>query len=178
LIQIFNHCFGPVGYNDGLRAAAVTVDLSDYRRACSDFPDLAEVKPAPALCVDYVVSVAFAMLPLDDKGPHGRSGQVELVFDRNERFERTIRPVFDRRKGYHRLIAGVTSARSENTPALQAADILAWCANRGYAQGDSFFGIAPMLAAQSLMKLFGYDEIVKRYKMALDLRAASVGKID
>ena len=109
------------------------------------------------------------MLPEDPNGVAGRGGKVELVFDRNERFERTIRRVWQHRKGYGRLIASVTSAAAEDTPALQAADLLAWSANRGYSREDSFFQIAPVVMTGSLHKLFDYDEIVKRYKAALEL---------
>lgn len=168
--DLLNRCMVPISFNrrTEFRGASATVAIDDYKRAAKEFTQLPKVKPPEALCVDFVVSVAFSLLPDDTNGVAGKDGKVELIFDRNEPFQRTIQRMWESRKGYAKLLSSIASDVAEETPALQAADFLAWSANRAYSREDGFFHLAPIMTG-STHKLFQYEDIVASYKRACAL---------
>ena len=168
--DLLNWCIAPISFSCGteFRGASATVDLRDYKRAAAEFSALHKVKSAEALCVDYVTTVALGLLPDNSHGVAGKSGTIELIFDRNERFQRTIRSVWEANRGYGKLLGQPGFADAKTEPALQAADFLAWSANRAYTREDTFLFLAPM-ATGVVRKLFLYDDIVAAYARAYEL---------
>lgn len=165
--DIANTCLGPVGWathRDEFYGAHCTVHLADYRRACHDFnlrygPDEPE-----AFCVDRVVTTALAALPEDVSAPHGKAGAVELFFDRNERFMRTIDRVWRRHRGdgIFRHIARIECASAEET-GIQAADFVAWHARRGHLDGNLRFKTMAFMLSPGEYHYADYKALAKEY---------------
>ena len=105
---------------------SLTIDLDDYRKLAR--PD---TKPAEGVCVDFCLSHFFA---------HPRFGHEigEVVFDSGERFERYLtagwtvhKSKSDSWASYYRI---VKRPDMKNVLQIEAADLLAWAANRRYTQ--------------------------------------------
>jgi len=108
-----------------LICTSLTVDLAEYRRLAVR-PD---IKPPEAVCVDFCISHLFA---------HPNFGQevADLVFDGNESFQRHLNYTWSRNKSNRASrfssIRILQSPDMRKMPSMQAADLLAWAANRRY----------------------------------------------
>jgi hypothetical protein len=166
ICDLVNNCLTSAAHGkhkDAFYGATCTVNLADYREACSDLPGLQQVKTAEALCVDHVVGQALRWLPPNDSDPTGKTAGLELCFDRGERFRHQIGRVWERQRkkpGIFGLITRITDAVSATTPALQAADLIAWHATRGYYRNDGMELFAAMIVP-SIPRYLDYDGIVK-----------------
>jgi hypothetical protein len=139
--DLFNKCLSPTGwgeFKDHFYGVACTINMQDYKRASKEIPSLKEPE---AICVDNVVTLALMALPDDPSKPFGKSGTVELFFDKGERFMHKINRVwrskpYHKLKGYHRLISAVAAVEARHVYGVQAADSLAWETLRSHATGD------------------------------------------
>lgn len=124
-----------------------SVNMTDFVRVQHARPALGRKKPA-ALCVDVCVGDLFNHLDIDWDEP-GTSPLIEIVFDRDEPFLHTIYRVFTapakHRPDWARAVRDfpqrprINSIRAGDTAdflELQAADVLAWVANRHHVTGD------------------------------------------
>ncbi len=110
----------------------LTVDLGDYRKLARN----PSVEPAEAVCVDFVMNHAFA---------HSRfaGGRAEIFFDRDESFIKYLERVWSRNKhnasSWAAYISTVAPVEMYEVLPVQAADLLAWSANRYYASEEQDF---------------------------------------
>lgn len=117
-----------LNYKDRMNmiCASLTIDLDAYRTLAR--PD---TKPAEGVCVDVCLTQLFA---------HPKFGlaTAEVVFDNGEKFERYLTYNWTRNKSspdswaFHLRI--VKPADMKKVLPIQAADFLAWAANRRYTQ--------------------------------------------
>ena len=175
LNDLSNHCLSPYGtrepIEDSLVGAVCTVEIDDYFRAQNECPYLQGMTPEE-VCVNYLAEVALGLLPEDPNGHMGKSGSVEMYFDRGERFMRTIyRPwqQHRRKSGSLKLIHKIEQARSEDFVGLQAADFLAWHTNRDWWKrdtGEKDLRLRMRMIAGGLVSSDRYDyaKLVARYK--------------
>jgi hypothetical protein len=85
-VDLFNKCLSPTGWENfkgEFYGASCTINLTDYRRAIVDIPNLREPE---AICVNYVVTIALMALPENHDMPFGKEGTVQLFFDKGESF--------------------------------------------------------------------------------------------
>jgi len=117
------------------------------------------------MCVNFCVGGLH--LPIqcaDERKP------VVLYFDRNEKFMHTVRRVWDRWKKKQgtkfRQIATIENVDSEYYP-LQAADLLAWIANRQRPHGQDQIVDVLKMAAILMIKhpslYYDLDKILEHY---------------
>jgi hypothetical protein len=109
----------------GLRPIATTVNLKDFRKAIAKHPDIGTpeylcVIQNLAYCHTYAISMGFSKL--------------QLFFDRNEPFrghvvDRVNSPRTLRDAPHMKNIIHTGESSMVDVPALQAADLLAWCVN-------------------------------------------------
>jgi hypothetical protein len=116
----------------GVRGHAISVILADYKRALKNLPELWEV---PHICAVQCVNCSFHFARL-----LGVGAGYQLFFDRNEPFcghirDRTANKSSRRNTEGWKLVTSITEADMEKVPALQAADLLAWCVNHQYEEG-------------------------------------------
>jgi len=108
-----------------LIACIVTVDLREYRR-CSTSRD---TKPPEAVCVDGCMSLVL-------KHPDFANGGTNIWFDKNEDFIQHLQWTWSRFKSspssWASHISDVRPREMKTTIPIQAADLLAWGANRRY----------------------------------------------
>lgn len=170
LRDLINTCLTPNWGQQGLKGAVCTVNLDDYRRAAREYPALKSTKSAEAICVDGVVTITLALLRDDILTPTKQKGCLELFFDRNEGFQRTIRQVWEKKKSdktsVHSLIHSIDTITEKHSVEIQVADFLSWHTNR-YRTGvheDKLVARAHTLfAAPSVECYFDYDKIVQQY---------------
>lgn len=118
--------------SSGLRGHTISVILPDYKRACQKVRGLWDV---PHICVVQCVNCCFNFAHI-----LGVDGKFQLYFDRNEPFYGHIRDRLNNRKsrgaspGWQR-VAHIGESEMNAVPALQAADLLAWCVNHQYEEG-------------------------------------------
>ena len=174
LREFFNRCFSPDGWGEGEEALSgvhCTIERSDYDRACQVLPHLRQ-KGWAAVCADYVAYVALTLLPQDpDKSEGHRKGTVELYFDRDEPFQKEIESAWNKalnrpsgRRGPLSMVSHIGAVEMKKTPAVQAADYLAWHVNRWYTRGCRRSNFMAVLAAQGVGDRFGYDKLVDWYR--------------
>lgn len=175
LNDLSNQCLSPYGarepIEDALVGAVCTVEIADYLRAQSECPYL-QGMPPEEICVNYLAEVALRLLPEDPNGQLGKSGSVEMCFDRNERFMRTIyRPWQQHRKkpGPLKLIHKIEQARSEDFVGLQAADFLAWHTNRDWwkrdgGENDLMLRMRMIAAGLFASDRYDYAKLMARYR--------------
>lgn len=170
---LFNRCFSPRGMHvdltNALVGAACSVDLEAYARVCQQYPHFSEKLPE-ALCVDHVVGVAIQRLVGDQdrmawEDLHSRRQSIELFFDRNEPFRHQIQRVWQARRWKHRtkplkLVHNIQGS-DRHTPPLQAADFLAWHANRDMCSesGDLEARMMASLSARCAVIRYDYDTL-------------------
>src|SRR5574338_49381 len=79
-------------------------------------------------------------MPDDPEYQFGKAGMVELYFDMGEPFIKIVQKDWERRKKNRddevRRIVTVAPADHRDVRALQAADFLAWHANRGHKERE------------------------------------------
>lgn len=141
LHELIHRCFLPSAWSEpdgpSLLKLYCTVDSIDWSRACAIAPGLKNHGIA-GVCARFVAGVALMRLPQAEGKPEGcRSGSLELVFDRGERFKRQIDLAWQSalkravgQRGPLTLISTIREADMRQTPGLQAADFLAWLVNR------------------------------------------------
>lgn len=104
---------------------SLTVSMSDYRRLAS----ASSVKPAEAVCVDFCVTHAFGH-------PAFQRGRAEIFFDKDEQFIHWLERIWSRSKqtasSWASYVSTLTSSEMREVIPIQAADLLAWAANRHY----------------------------------------------
>lgn len=142
LRDLFNECLSPTGwvnFKGEFYGASCTVNLEDYTKASADVPSRS-IKEPEAICVDHVVTVALMALPENLNLPLGKEGRVELFFDKNESFMHKVDRVWRSKRngkleGPLQLVSSIATADMREVIGLQAADFLAWHANRYYTHG-------------------------------------------
>jgi hypothetical protein len=145
---------------------ACTVNLVGYQKAKAEIADL---RSAPALCVDYCCGTA---LPDKYGRPGGEHSRVIFYFDHEEPFLHTIDRVWRKgrksRSGWPTQIEQVLAVIAEKVPALQAADVLAWIVN-GHYKGDTraralFQSIKLFsLLSHAMYRYYDYEQILRQY---------------
>lgn len=113
----------PIGFS-------CTVSKADYETVRLSIPALRTIEK---ICLDFCITNSF-------RHPEALNG-MEIYFDRNESFEPILRTVWNGTNGqrpswanYVLLITPIENMRYSY--ALQAADLLAWTANRYYTHGE------------------------------------------
>jgi hypothetical protein len=174
-LDLSNQCLSPYGtrepIEDSLVGATCTVEIDDYFRAQIECPYLRGMKP-DEVCVNYLAEVALKLLQEDRNGHMGKSGSVEMYFDRGEKFMRTIYgPWQQHRKkpGSLKLIHEIQQAKSEHSVGLQAADFLAWHTNRDWwkrdtGEKDLLLRMRMIAAGLFSSDRYDYDKLVARYR--------------
>ena len=175
LNDLSNECLSPYGMRapveDALVGAVCTVELDDYVRAQADCPYLQGMAPEE-VCVNYVAEVALKMLPEDPNGPMGKNSSIEMHFDRNERFIRTIIGPWQRHRqkpAALKLIHNIEQVKGDSPIGIQAADFLAWHTNRDWwkrDRGEKDLLVRFRVIAAGLLSAHRYDykELIERYK--------------
>jgi hypothetical protein len=174
LTELLNRCFSPRGMHraiaDALVGAACSVDLAAYERVCAEQPHFRQKRPE-ALCVDHVVAVAIQQLVGDrDRIGWGQlfdeRRSIELFFDQNESYRHHIQRVWQARRWSRRtkplkLISSIDTTCGRESARLQAADFLAWHANRDVCSksGDLSARMKASFAARCSIVKYDYDEL-------------------
>ena len=137
-----------------LICTSLTIDLAEYRGLALR-PDM---KPPEAVCVDFCLSHLFAH-------PNFGPEIADVVFDGNENFQRHLNYTWSRNKSNpdSRLssIRLVSPPDMRNTPPMQAADLLAWAANRHYRADEDETSKWRNLLAMSIVALPQYHTIYR-----------------
>jgi hypothetical protein len=156
---------------DALVGAVCTIELDDYARAQADCPYLQGMAPEE-VCVNYVAEVALKMLPEDLSGLMGKIGSIEMYFDRNERFMRTIIGLWQRHRkepGALKLIHNIEQVKDDSPVGIQAADFLAWHTNRDWwkrdgGEKDLLLRFRMIAAGLLTAHRYDYEKLMERYK--------------
>lgn len=140
----------------GIRLAAVTVFLKDFRKALGRLPDLGSVEEvcavhAAAMCQTY--------------GFFTGHSKAQFFYDRGEPFCGHIRDRMNNKKARKmipRLGKTVVTAEADmrDVPALQAADLLAWTINHTYKRGARFDWERRLLAVDRDEETFQYERLI------------------
>jgi hypothetical protein len=175
LNDLSNECLSPYGMRepveDALVGAVCTVELDDYARTQADCPYLQGMAPEE-VCVNYVAEVALKMLPEDLNGLMGKTGSIEMYFDRNERFMRTIIGPWQRHRkkpGALKLIHNIEQVKDDSPVGIQAADFLAWHTNRDWwkrdgGEKDLLLRFRMIAAGLLTAHRYDYEKLMERYK--------------
>jgi hypothetical protein len=152
--------------------ASCTVDLDDFRRAVAERPNLpSKYKDPESACVWDVVRVAFGLLVPPEGGVPSKDAEVELYFDRNEEFMKTINRVWVNRRNdpIFRSIVRIRQAIAVKTPALQAADYIAGDAHQAYVLGDEFseWMVKLPVFRGVVHSFYGYERIARALDRSL-----------
>jgi hypothetical protein len=144
----------PAALNENDRAARGFA----HQLGGAKFPDIA--KPEK-ICVDAAVKQM-----LFEGRREFKDGEVELYFDRNESFRGHVYSEWaikkrSKKPWWSDMVKTVAPARMEDTPGLQAADMVAWLLNRHYSQGDlgNWVGVVNTFLDRADRRYAGYDEI-------------------
>ena len=128
-----------LGHTDrsALKGFSCTVDLHGHREASKK---LLKIKPPEDICVDFSFGQALRMLR-DEKE------RMELFFDKGETFASNLRKYWGT-AGWSKYVSNITEIGDmRSSYGTQAADTLAWFANRYYSRGHNdkwgrwFFGL-------------------------------------
>ena len=142
----------------GLRPAAVTVFLKDFKKASAEVPGLGAVEE---LCMIHATAGCTAW------GINMGCLKVHFYFDQNERFyghlldrlrnkkARAARPELENHVVHH----GVSDMRS--VPGLQAADLFAWSINHMYKYGIKPGWHERLLAIDRDEESFDYERLIQ-----------------
>jgi hypothetical protein len=128
--------------------------------------------PPEEVCVNYVAEVALKMLPESPQGRLGKAGSIEMYFDRNEKFMRTIIQPWQRRRrkpGALQLIHNIEQVRTGNPVGIQAADFLAWHTHRDWSKReagkkDLMLRCRMIFAGLLTAHRYDYQTLMERYK--------------
>jgi hypothetical protein len=136
-LQLLNDCLSVMvwHYRNRFVGTSCTVSLDDMREALSERPLLLEQYREPeSVCVTIVLYLAKRMLVPSTGGYVPDDASIRLYFDRGERFLNSIHNTWTRRRHEPRFknIVSIETAEMKNTPAIQAADMLATHAHLAY----------------------------------------------
>jgi hypothetical protein len=142
LVDIQNRCFAKIGWEDfafQFNGVACTINLTDWRRVKEEYPGCLPGR-AEALCVNQVIHYSLMGIPLTEA--QQRTGTMELFFDKGEHFLHEVNRLWRvkpsrRLKPPLNLIVAVVPVDMESSPAIQAADYLAWNTNRSFQDGSN-----------------------------------------
>jgi len=147
------------GGRPGLLAYVITVVLRDFLRATADNPEVP--KDVTALCATQAVWQALV------RGEAMGAHFYYLIFDQNEPFKRHIdaRQRNKRAKKHLESILGritsVTEADMRDVPALQMADLFAWCYSHKRKEPHHEWQKRILGHENWVDDRFGYDALVK-----------------
>lgn len=141
-----------------LICTSLTVDLAAYR-SLAVRPD---VKPSEAVCVDFCMTQLFAH-------PHFGEARTDVVFDGNENFQRYLNQTWSRKKSNPDSLLSsirlVPPPEMRKTPPMQAADLLAWAANRYYRAEEDDTTTWRHLMAMSIVALPRYHTVYREAEL-------------
>lgn len=113
-------------------ACSSTVYMPDFRRIATG----RAVKPAEAVCIDFCMTHVFGH-------PDFVNGRAEVFFDKGEEFIRWLERIWSKNKSnassWAAYISKVAPAEMIEAVPIQAADLLAWGANRRYSSTNQEF---------------------------------------
>ena len=146
-VSVIGHCAttrrGDTFSFIGLRPVTVSVMLDDFRKASRKFPELGAVEQ---LCAINAVAHCTAW------GLFTGYNKFQLYFDQGERFYGHVLDRMENKKAKRAApeIRNITCAAEVNmreSPALQAADVLAWSVNHRHEDGKARYGWQKQLLA-------------------------------
>ena len=158
---------------DDLFSASCSVSLPEYRQVKKEIPTL---RKPEQICLDFCMGSVFSH-------PRSAENKIELFFDRGEKFLRIINPLWDskdrrRRAWWADRVMQIGPVDMEKNPAVQAADLWAWLANRYWTKGynDRWGG---MLALTFILRphfhvMLGQKEILELFEPDGRLRAMAI----
>lgn len=151
----------------GLYPVTLTILFDDWVRAKKTVPELPET--IEELCATESVSFAFRW------GRHIGAKKYELYFDRGEKFLGYIDSRWRHPKAQVDIetmkdVLTVAPAISRDIPALQMADLFAWCINRTNQENREWHIRLHMLPCWN--PLLDYEHLIKPNLRALALRAS------
>jgi hypothetical protein len=152
----------------GLRPIAATVFLEDFKRALKLHP----IHSPEMHCAIHCATAAQVW------GKINGYDKIEFFFDRNEPFAGHIKDrltstgAHQARKELRDYIVNVSEADSKMVPALQAADLLAWCINDMYNGGIKRDWQRRMLKVDRDSQVFRYSTLSNPSKEKLDIVAS------
>jgi hypothetical protein len=150
----------------GIRPVAATVFLKDFKRALQTIPYLGSVE---MLCAIHAATACQVWGRLTDHS------HVAFFFDRGEHFAGHIRDRLTNKAArratpaLREYILSIGEADSKKVPALQAADLLAWCINDMYDGGIKHPSQKRMLAIDRDSETFKYRRLMHPNKQRLDV---------
>jgi hypothetical protein len=152
----------------GIRPIAATVFLQDFKRALKVYP----IHSPEMHCALHCATAAQVW------GKVNGYDKIEFFFDRNEPFAGHIKDRLSS-TGAHRVrkelrdyIVNVGEADSKVVPALQAADLLAWCINTMYDGGIKRDWQRRMLKIDRDSQVFRYSMLSHPNKEHVDIIAS------
>lgn len=150
---------GTLDHRD-LVASTLTINLDDYRQLAIGGN---RIRPAEAVCGDYVMTHAF-------RHPRFSEGRAEILFDRGESFIKYVERIWSRNKdnasSWASYVVTVAPADMKKVLPIQAADLLAWSANRENTSKEEDFWnvvcpISSILMLPNIKTLYGKAELIK-----------------
>ena len=163
-------------------ALSCSVNLADYRNVRLQIPKL---RPPEAICLD----ACFGPIV---RHPDRESG-IEVRFDRAEKFYGILYKAWKHQKRGHgpwwaKYVTSIAEADMREWPEIQAADLLAWLANRYRTHGSEdrwgsrFFGMFIVkkhyheyIDGQALLSLFNLDGSMKPNVQLPEVRIKAPG---
>ena len=142
-----------------------TIQLEDYRRARRE---ISYLDKAEAMCVDFCVGSG---LPPDDSNPGKEFQEIGLYFDMDEDFLKTIDPIWRQIRKRRRQFTWAHQVKfllplpSDQTPAIQAADLLAWIVGGHYRKrekAESFYPYVKNILL-GMHRVYDYKSILRDY---------------
>ncbi|MFL6352035.1 MAG: DUF3800 domain-containing protein [Bryobacteraceae bacterium] len=140
-------------------AASLTIDLAGYRKVANGNRT---AKPAPAVCVDFCMTHAFAHRDFSKR-------RSEIFFDRGESFIKFLERIWSRKKAdassWASYVATLNTADMSQVLPIQIADLLAWGANRFHQsdeQDDWWFSQwRSIFALDHYHEFYGEQELIR-----------------
>lgn len=133
---------------------SLTINLDDYRRL-----SLHNKKPAEAVCVDWCVTHLLAH-------PHFGNGTAEIFFDTGESFHKHLERTWNRNKSDDSTWAfHLKVGKSAKAVPIQAADLLAWAANRRYTAEDERMSTWRYLLDMSVLVMPRYHALYREAEL-------------
>jgi hypothetical protein len=178
LRDLLNKCFYPDSWNDGQERIVGTycvVEKADFQRAQAELPELALRSPE-SICADCVVRVVLGLLPQDPEKPlNNRMGTAELYFDQGEPFTAIVKGKVSaavlrspEERGPLCMISHVGEVSTQECPAMQAADFMAWHVNRWFSKQCANFNLMAVFSAQGVGEHFDYERLCEWYGHPID----------
>jgi hypothetical protein len=156
----------------GIRPAAISVLLRDFKRRLSEFPRLGDVHHH---CAVQCAGCCFNYGLYLNSDPLAQRTKFQFFFDRGEPFYGHIRDRVDhpRSRRISPLWPSVTALSEvdmRHTPAVQASDVLAWSINHNHTEGRCRFEWQKrMLEIERDGELFDYQRLKKPIKKNIEI---------